>query len=294
MKLGSCTLDGQEILVGLRGPEVVNLSAALPGTPTCVQGLLEAGILPDRLTMIADALQAGPVVTAANLQWRPPVPRPNKILCVGLNYRDHARETGAEIPSEPLIFNKLATALAAHEQAIELPSVSNQLDFEAELVAVVGRAGRDISRSDALDHVAGYTCGHDVSARDWQKGKPGKQWLLGKSFDSFGPTGPWFVTADEVNDPHRLAISMRINDTVMQRSNTEHLIFPVDYLVSYVSQVCTLHPGDLIFTGTPSGVGVARVPQVFLSPGDVAEVEIQGVGTLRNPVVARKVGASFV
>ncbi len=287
MKLGSVVLGDQNVLVGLRGEEVVNLTAALPDNHTSVQSLLDAALIPKERMRVADAMDGAPLVDPEGITWLPPVPRPNKMLCVGLNYRDHAKETGAEIPSEPLIFNKLNTALAAHEQPIELPAVSNQVDFEAELVIVIGKSGRDIAQADAMNHVAGYTCGHDVSARDWQKGKPGKQWLLGKSFDTFGPIGPWFVTADAVEHPHALSIAMRINGEIMQQSTTEHLIFSIDFLVAYISQICTLQPGDLIFTGTPHGVGVARTPQVFLQPGDVAEVEIENIGILRNSVVAR-------
>jgi 2-keto-4-pentenoate hydratase/2-oxohepta-3-ene-1,7-dioic acid hydratase in catechol pathway len=165
-----------------------------------------------------------------------------------------------------------------------LPPGSQQIDFEAELVAVIGRTGRHIAEHEALDHVAGYMCGNDVTARDWQKSKPGGQWLLGKSFDTFAPTGPVFVTADEVNDPQNLCIELRLNGETMQSSNTRYQIFPVAKLVSYVSQVCTLLPGDLIFTGTPGGVGAGRTPPVFLQDGDTVEVEIDGIGCLRNRV----------
>ena len=147
---------------------------------------------------------------------------------------------------------------------------------------VIGRGGRHISESDARGHIAAYTCGNDVSARDWQKNKPGGQWLAGKSFDTFAPCGPWMVTADEIPDPGKLGIQLRLNGQVMQDSNTAELIFPVDQLVSYISQFCTLHPGDLIYTGTPSGVGMGRQPPVYLKPGDVTEVEIERIGVLRN------------
>ena len=224
----------------------------------------------------------------ADVDWQPPIANPGKILCVGLNYADHARETGKQPPSEPLIFSKLNTTLRGNGDHIVLPPVSQMVDFEAELVVVIGRSGHHIPRHDAIQHVAGYMCGNDVSARDWQKGKPGGQWLLGKSFDSFAPTGPWFVTADEVH-PQDLSVQLRINGTTMQDSHTSEMLFPVDELISYISQVCTLVPGDLIFTGTPHGVGVARDPQVFLQPGDEVAVEISGLGVLRNPVVASKV-----
>jgi len=214
------------------------------------------------------------------------VPDPEKILCIGLNYADHARETGKAIPTEPVVFCKLPTALSRHEAPIVLPKVSTKVDLEAELVVVIGRGGRDIPEAKAREHIAGYTCGNDVSARDWQIEKPGGQWLLGKSFDTFAPVGPWLVTADEIADPGSLAVESRLNGGVFQSSNTLEFIFPVEQLDAYVSQVCTLKTGDLIFTGTPPGVGVAKKPQVFLAPGDVVEIEIESVGLLRNPVVA--------
>jgi len=160
------------------------------------------------------------------------------------------------------------------------------VDYEAELVVVMGRGGRRIAESEAMSHVAGYLCSNDVSARDWQKGKPAGQWLLGKSFESFAPIGPWLVTADEVPDPGNLRIRLRLNGRLMQDSNTSQLIFPIPRLIAYVSEVCTLEPGDLLFTGTPAGVGMARKPPVYLKPGDVVEVEIDRLGVLRNPVIA--------
>ena len=212
----------------------------------------------------------------------PPIPSPEKIICIGLNYADHARETKATIPECPVVFNKFPTALLAHEGTVRLPRSSQQVDYEAELVLVIGRGGRHIAPADARGHIAAYTCGNDVSARDWQKHKPGGQWLAGKSFDTFAPCGPWMVTADEIPEPGKLAIKLRLNGQVMQDSNTAELIFPVDELVSYVSSFCTLHPGDLIYTGTPSGVGMGRTPPIYLKPGDVTEVEIERIGALRN------------
>ncbi len=221
----------------------------------------------------------------AHVRLKAPVPDPQKVICVGLNYRDHARESGSEVPDEPLFFNKFPTAVIGPDEPIELPPVSEQVDYEAELVVVIGRGGKRIGRSKGYEHIAGYTCGHDVSARDWQLFKPGKQWLCGKSFDTFAPIGPAIVSRDAVPDPHSLDIRFRLNGQVLQESNTRELIFPVDELVAYISQVATLQPGDLIFTGTPPGVGFARKPQLFLKPGDVCEVEIERLGVLRNPVV---------
>ncbi len=226
-----------------------------------------------------------PVHRPEQVRLLQPVLNPSKVICVGLNYRDHAVESGAPIPDEPVLFCKLPNALIGPEQPIVLPPVSSEVDYEAELVIVVGKGGRHIPCERAMEHVAGYTCGHDVSARDWQLRKPGKQWLCGKSFDTFGPTGPVIVTADAI-DPHGLPIRLRLNGETMQDSNTREFIFKVDELIAYISQVFTLCTGDLIFTGTPPGVGFARKPPVFLKPGDVCEVEIEGIGVLRNPVVA--------
>ena len=255
----------------------------LPGT------LQEVLATPDGLAAAAHALAAGmgkgPFVTGT---WLPPVARPGKILCIGLNYRDHAAETGSPIPTEPIVFSKFATAVVGPEQPVVLPKVSNEVDYEAELVVVIGKAGKNISREQAFSHVAGYVVGNDVSARDWQKGRPGGQWLLGKTPDTFAPIGPWLVTADEVHEPHDLRIQLRLNGQTVQDSRTTELIFGVDQLIAHISQLVTLEPGDLIFTGTPPGVGAARKPPLFLKDGDVMEVEIESVGVLKNPVVAEK------
>jgi 2-keto-4-pentenoate hydratase/2-oxohepta-3-ene-1,7-dioic acid hydratase in catechol pathway len=264
--------------------ELVDLRAIDPGLPATVKELLIAG--PEALTRAADAAARGAGVPLAGVRLLPPVADPQKIICVGLNYADHAAETGASVGDEPVIFNKFPTCLRGPEEAIELPPESDQVDYEAELVVVIGAPTRRVTRDAARQFVAGYCCGHDVSARDWQKNKPGKQWLLGKSFDSFAPLGPWLATADEIPNPGELPIEFRLNGAVMQQSNTRNLIFDVDFLVSYLSHVCTLLPGDLIYTGTPPGVGMARTPPVFMKPGDVAEVTIAGLGTLRNPVLA--------
>jgi len=217
--------------------------------------------------------------------WLSPVVEPNKILCIGLNYADHAAETGAEQPTLPVVFSKFSTTLTGHQQPIVLPPISEKVDFEAELVVVIGKAGRNIAEQDAMSHVFGYTCGHDVSARDWQKGRPGGQWLVGKTFDSFAPLGPWIVIADPAEAPRSRRVQFRLNGQVMQDSSTEHFIFSIAHLIAHISQFCTLLPGDLLFTGTPSGVGVARTPPVFMQAGDRVEVEIEGIGVLANSVV---------
>lgn len=273
--------DGPRAAV-LRGDELVDLHAADADLPRSVRELLAAG--PAALQRAAQLARTAPAVPAAAHRLLPPIPDPQKVVCVGLNYRDHARESGAEIPAEPVIFNKFPSALIGPDEAIRLPPVSQAVDYEAELVVVLGRVCRNVPPQQALDYVAGYCCGHDVSARDWQLHKPGKQWLLGKTFDTFAPLGPWLVTADEVGDPANLAIRFLLNGQVLQDSHTSQMIFSVPELVAYVSQVCTLLPGDVIYTGTPAGVGFARRPPVFLRAGDVAEVHIDRLGVLRNPV----------
>jgi 2-keto-4-pentenoate hydratase/2-oxohepta-3-ene-1,7-dioic acid hydratase in catechol pathway len=269
----------------LRGEHYVDLQATDPALPASLRQLLEQG--PAALQAADQAAQRPGAVTvpAAAAKLLPPIPDPPKIVCLGLNYRDHAAESGAPIPREPVLFSKYATALIGPGDAIVLPPVSQEVDYEAELVVVVGKQGRNIKPEAAMPYVAGYTIGHDVSARDWQLKKDGKQWMVGKTFDTFAPTGPLLVTADEVPDPHRLAIRLRLNGQTVQDSNTGQMIFSVAATVAYLSQVFTLQPGDLIFTGTPPGVGFARKPPVFLKPGDVTEVEIEGLGVLRNPVV---------
>jgi 2-keto-4-pentenoate hydratase/2-oxohepta-3-ene-1,7-dioic acid hydratase in catechol pathway len=211
---------------------------------------------------------------------------PGKVICIGLNYKDHAAESGMEPPPEPVVFNKFPQAVIGPEESIRLPAVCREVDYEAELVVVIGTRGKHIPRNQALSHVAGYMNGNDVSARDWQIHKPGKQWLLGKTPDTFAPTGPWLVTADEIADSKKLSIKLRLNGQTMQDSSTRELIFGVDELIAYVSQLVRLEPGDLIFTGTPPGVGMARKPPVWLKSGDQCEVEIAGLGVLKNPVVA--------
>ncbi|MFM9062641.1 MAG: fumarylacetoacetate hydrolase family protein, partial [Pirellula sp.] len=214
-----------------------------------------------------------------------PLDVPGKILCIGLNYRDHAIETNAPIPDEPIVFSKAPTSLIGPTDAIEIPSISREVDFEAELVVVVGERLRKTTEKQAHEAIFGYTAGNDISARDWQKGKPGKQWLLGKSFDTFAPIGPAIALASAIPDPRNLKIQSRLNGQLMQDSSTRELIFSPAMLLSYISQVLTIEPGDLLFTGTPAGVGVARTPQVFLKPGDRIEVQIESIGTLSNACI---------
>ena len=269
---------------GLRGHHYIDINAADPGLPATVRGLLGLGDV--ALSRISEAIAHGTeAIDAAAAKLLAPIPDPPKVVCLGLNYRDHAAESGMEPPPEPVLFSKYATAVIGPGATIELPACSDQVDFEAELVVVVGKPGRDIREANALSHVGGYMVGHDVSARDWQLQKPGKQWMAGKTFDTFAPVGPAIVTPDEVGDPHNLGIRLRLNGQTMQDSSTSQLIFKVDELIAYLSKVFTLEPGDLIFTGTPPGVGMSRKPPIWLKAGDVVEVEIDKLGVLRNTVV---------
>jgi 2-keto-4-pentenoate hydratase/2-oxohepta-3-ene-1,7-dioic acid hydratase in catechol pathway len=284
MKLVAYQSERGPRVAGVRDGGYVDLNRADPQVPSCVKALLAQG--PEGLARARAALEVGPLMAAREVTLLPPVPRPEKVICVGLNYADHARESGMQPPPEPVFFSKFSTAVSADGNPIVLPRISSQVDYEAELVVVIGVGGRHISRERAREHIAGYCCGNDVSARDWQLHKPGGQWLLGKSFDTFAPFGPALVTADEAGDVSDLRIQLRLNGQVMQDSRTSQLIFSVEQLVAYVSDVCTLAPGDVIFTGTPPGVGFARRPPVFLKPGDQVEVEIDRLGTLRNTVNA--------
>ncbi len=209
---------------------------------------------------------------------------PGKIVCVGLNYRDHVEEQNAALPEEPLLFGKFANAVCGDGDPIVLPREGGHVDAEAELAVVIGLEGRRIPRERALEHVRGYTCGNDVSARGFQL-RDG-QWLRGKGFDSFCPLGPRLVPVAELGDASDLRVTQRLNGETLQDSRTSALVFDVPFLVAHVSSVFTLEPGDVILTGTPSGVGVFREPKVSLEAGDVVEVEIEGIGTLRSPVVA--------
>jgi 2-keto-4-pentenoate hydratase/2-oxohepta-3-ene-1,7-dioic acid hydratase in catechol pathway len=286
MRLVSYQSDHGPRVAALEDGTLVDLNQTDPSLPSCPKALLALG--PAGIERAALAVAGGTRLAANSVRLLPAIPNPEKIIAVGRNYAEHAKETGATPSEEPILFCKFPTAIAADSQPILLPRESQEVDYEAELVVVIGIGGRRIPRHRALEHVAAYCCGVDVSARDWQLRKPGGQWLLGKSFDSFAPIGPWLTTADEVPNPNNLTIQLRLNGQVMQDSSTSNFIFPIEELVSYASRVCTLRPGDLIFTGTPPGVGFARKPPVFLKPGDQVEVAIQGLGVLRNPVAAEQ------
>lgn len=226
----------------------------------------------------------GSVVPCADVQLLSPVPRPGKLICIGLNYRDHAAESKMAVPESPVTFSKYVTSVQHPSAPIYLPAVSQQVDYEAELAVVIGRRAKHVSKDRAYDYVLGYTNLNDVSARDLQFAD--KQWQRGKSCDTFAPMGPAIVTKDEIPDPNALRIRLRLNGQTMQDSTTAQMIFKVDELVAFLSETVTLEPGDVIATGTPPGVGFARTPPVYLKPGDVVEVEVEGLGVLSNPVLA--------
>ncbi len=262
---------------------VVDLSIAAPDLPGDWPAIFAAGAL----GRVAEAVAgAGPeaLVPAAEAALLVPIPRPPKILCIGLNYRHHAEETGMAIPDYPIIFTRYPTSLTAHDAPLLRPAASHQLDFEAELVAVIGTAGRHISKERALDHVAGYSICNEGSVRDFQF--KSSQWAMGKNFDRSGSFGPEIVTADELPPGAvGLYVRSRLNSEIMQDGNTDDLIFDIATVVSEISEVMTLEPGDVIITGTPFGVGFVRKPPLFMKAGDVCEIEIEGIGILRNSVV---------
>ena len=216
-----------------------------------------------------------------------PIARPGKILAIGLNYKDHIAESGLATPEHQLWFCKHVTAVNGPADPIQIPKVATDtVDYEAELVAVIGRKGRHISRDDAPAHIFGYCCGNDVSVREWQRHTP--QWMLGKSFDTHAPVGPWIVTADEIGDPHTLDIRAVVNGKVRQQSNTRHLLFDVFDQIAHLSKAMTLEPGDLIFTGTPGGVGAAMKPPRFLKAGDRVSIEIERIGAIEAVMTAEE------
>lgn len=240
----------------------------------------------EKLSALVDAhKESGPLLPLDSIKLNPPVLRPGKILAVGLNYAAHAAEQNIKPPESPLIFSKNVTALIAADEPIQLPHASERVDYEAELAFVIGREARSVSAEDAFDYVAGYTIVNDVTARDLQARE--KQWVRAKGLDTFAPCGPWLVTQDEIADPHALDISLRVNGELRQQSNTSDLIFKIAQLVEFISQDLTLRPGDIVSTGTPSGVGVFMDPPIYLQGGEQIEITIAGIGQLRNPVAGR-------
>ena len=288
MKLASITYQRQpRIGIVQENGHCHVLDPEFHGIPKTMEALLASDQAQVKLAELeSKGFEGAFEVTLSDVHLNPPLKNINKVICVGKNYADHAREMGGEPPEIPVVFSMFPSAIIGPSDNIVLPKISSQVDYEAELVVVIGKSGRHIPREQAMNHVFGYCCGNDISARDWQKGKPGGQWLLGKTFDTFAPLGPFLVTKNEIEDPHQLEVCCRLNGEIMQSSSTSSLIFPIDFLVSHLSKFMTLAPGDLIFTGTPPGVGAGKKPPLFLKPGDTVEVEIENVGVLTNSIVA--------
>jgi 2-keto-4-pentenoate hydratase/2-oxohepta-3-ene-1,7-dioic acid hydratase in catechol pathway len=263
-------------LIGLRDAGFSDLLSVIAGGDDAL----------DRVRRFVHSPRIAATVALEKAKLRAPIPRPPKIICIGLNYRDHAAEAKMAIPDVPTVFSKYATSVIGHGDPIALPKNSEKPDYEAEFAIVIGKGGRHIPAERWREHVFGYTIVNDVSARDFQLAT--SQWMMGKTFDTFAPMGPVIVTADEIEDPHKLRIALRINGETLQDSNTCNLIFGVDKLIAFLSSVFTLEPGDVISTGTPAGVGFAHKPPRWLRPGDLVEAEVECIGVLSNPVVAEQ------
>lgn len=269
----------------LQNAPVADVSAVDPSIPSNMRCLLEAG--PEILKRCQEAadMAARMNCLVTKFELMSPILNPEKVICIGMNYADHCHEQNFPIPETPIVFNKFSSAVCGPYSNVEFDGrLTKQMDFEVELAVVIGKAGKNIPRDRAMEHVAGYTVAHDVSARDWQLKLNGSQWLLGKTFDTFCPLGPALVTKDSM-DPHKAGIRCRLNGEIVQDSNTEQLIFKTEYVVEWLSRFFVLRPGDVILTGTPPGVGCFRKPQLWLKHGDLVECEIDGIGTVRNRIV---------
>jgi 2-keto-4-pentenoate hydratase/2-oxohepta-3-ene-1,7-dioic acid hydratase in catechol pathway len=267
---------------------------AVEGTFVVDLGHAGGGRFPDLRSRLLDlppeqspaVLESYPRIALGDIHFRPVIPNPSKIICVGLNYREHVGETGRKPSEHPVLFLRLPDSQIGHLQPLVRPRVSTQLDFEGELAVIIGRPGRHIRRSEALNHVAGYSIYNEASVRDWQKHT--HQYTAGKNFSGTGAFGPSLVTAEEITDPRKLALTTRLNGAIMQQASVAELIFPIEDLIAYISRITELVPGDVLVTGTPSGVGGLRTPPVWMKPGDVVEVEISQLGVLHNPVIEEK------
>lgn len=288
MKLVSfLTAEGKPTYGAVTDRGVVDLGRRFPDGGDSIRALLAMGGLEQVRRVAAEAGEADAALEGLALM--PVIPNPDKIICVGLNYRDHVAETGRTLTEKPALFARYPASQVGHMQPMVKPAVSDQYDYEGELAVIIGRGGRHIKAVDALSHVAGYSCYNEGSVRDWQRHT--SQFLAGKSFANSGSFGPWMVTADEIPDPSRLTLQTRLNGQVVQDTTTDMLITPVPELIAYISTVLPLLPGDVIVSGTPGGVGSRRQPPLWMWPGDVVEVEISGIGVLRNTVVAESIEA---
>ncbi|MBT5494548.1 MAG: fumarylacetoacetate hydrolase family protein [Alphaproteobacteria bacterium] len=289
MRILAFDKSGNPTLGVRRGDEVVDLSVAAPDLPGDLPALLAGGDdAMARAKSAVDGASGDAVRSAEGLTYHPTIWNPGKIICVGLNYAAHAAEAQSDtstVQDYPSLFLRVTTTLVGHEQALVVPKASSNLDYEAEMVAVIGKSGSGISKADALKYVAGYSVFNEGSVRDYQF--KSSQWTSGKNFDATGGFGPDFVTADEVPAGGKgLRIQTRLNGETMQDANTATMIFDIPTLIEIITEVMTLHPGDVIVTGTPEGVGFARTPPVWMKPGDVCEIDLEGVGVLRNTIAA--------
>ncbi|AMH05054.1 5-carboxymethyl-2-hydroxymuconate isomerase [Achromobacter xylosoxidans] len=286
MKLVTFSCRGRYAIGKIDGTYVVDLNASDPLLPTTMLDLFNAG--PSALGRAKNlSAEQGVVYPLSDVRLEAPISNPTKFLAIGLNYRKHAleaQEVGVKVPEAQVWFNKQVSCINGPFDPVYLPRVSEKLDYEAELGVIIGRRARNVSAAEARSVVAGYFICNDVTARDWQMASP--TWTLGKSFNTHGPIGPWIVTADEIEDPQALSLRMKVNGEVRQEANTSEMIHSLWDQIEYLSKVMTLEPGDLLATGTPSGVGVAMKPPVFLKAGDVMRVEIDGIGHIENVVVA--------
>jgi 2-keto-4-pentenoate hydratase/2-oxohepta-3-ene-1,7-dioic acid hydratase in catechol pathway len=279
MKLLSFFADGKEFFGAVSGDGVVTLNKRIR------QPNLAAALVAGKMEAMRKAAQeAKPDRRLADVKFLPAIPQPGKILCAGINYRSHAAETGRELPMQPSMFARFTDTLVGHDGEMIRPTVSDNFDFEGELALVIGKGGRHIKAVDALDHVAGYTCFVDGSVRDYQKFSV----TSGKNFPDTGPLGPWIVTTDEIPDPSKLTLTTRLNGTQVQHSPTDLLIYSIPQIIAFCSDFTVLSPGDVIATGTPEGVGHSRKPPLWMKAGDVLEVEISSIGTLRAYIVDEK------
>jgi 2-keto-4-pentenoate hydratase/2-oxohepta-3-ene-1,7-dioic acid hydratase in catechol pathway len=298
MKLVTIKKEGKHVLGVKVENGLIDLEEALKERPnnqvhTTIMDVIAGGTeaistLEDFIANLTTENKKSYLKSEEEIEWGPCVTQPNKIICVGLNYRKHADETNSPYPEVPILFNKFNNALTGHKCEIAVPKVTQRLDYEVELGVVIGKEAKYISKENALDYIFGYCTANDLSARDLQKRT--QQWLLGKTCDDFSPIGPYLVTADEVGDPNHLQLTTYVNGEKRQDSNTSDMIFYVDEIVSYISQHLTLTPGDVILTGTPAGViiGYPREKRVYLKPGDVVTVEVEKLGALTNKLIEEK------
>lgn len=280
MKLASFMVQGRSTYGVVDGEHIIDLESVKQAFGTD----LKQAIANNRLAELThDILASLPRLPLAEVTFLPVIPNPGKVLCIGINYATHVRETGREMPTYPMIFTRFADSQTAHLQPIVRPKASHKLDFEGELAVVIGKPARHVKQADALDYVAGYACYNDGSVRDWQKHTI--QFVPGKNFPGTGGFGPWLVTRDEIGDPQDLELTTRLNGEVMQHTSTSDMIFDVRKLIEYCSTFTELAPGDVIVSGTTGGVGAFREPPVWMKPGDEVEIEISRIGILRNSIV---------